>query len=399
MTISQEEFRAAIREVADEVTERDVPPLSLPADELRSRHVVRPRRALSRSVLTPLAAAVAVIAIIAAAVVLSDGPTAPRPSSVAGVRIRLGPEGVPPYFAGFDFGSSDVKIRSTSTGATVAAIRVPRPFTNFWAITGAADYWTFVLVAYNSRDLPSGGPARYFLAQFNPRTARVALRRLPIPGTRDLLTVVGVGLSANGRELAVAQQSINPLIGQLTLYSLATGRVKVWRSAAHIFNRYAGLSWSSTGTLAFNRFGALPKASGVWLLDTGTAGGDLLAHSRQAIAADQPPGDGQGWDGILTTNGKHVVLPVARAVGRVYKSGFQVYSAATGKLLYVLLPRTSRSSNGLAPEIAWAGATGNVLVVLPSTGAPEFGVLSSDRLKAIPHASGALGGLLVQLVF
>ena len=71
MNMGQDQFRAAIREVAGEVTEHDVPPLSLPADEPTRQHVARRLPSSSRRLLASLAAAVAVLAVIATSVVLS----------------------------------------------------------------------------------------------------------------------------------------------------------------------------------------------------------------------------------------------------------------------------------------------------------------------------------------
>jgi hypothetical protein len=395
MTISQEEFRAAIREVADDVTERDVPQLSLPADEPAGQHVVHRLRA-SKRMLAPLAAAVAVIAVIATSVILLGG-SQPRPGSVAGVRIRLGPDGLPPYFVALDFARSDAEVRDTANGATVATFRPLRPFQHFFLVTGAADYWTFVLAAYNTTSAISGLPLGYFVAEFNPRTHRVTQRRLSIPSPPGYFSLAGLALSPDGRELAIADQAggRHPR-AQLTTYSLATGQVNVWKAAGLIFNGYAGLSWSSAGPLAFNRIGAGTKASGVWLLNTATGGGELFADSRLAVAGDQPAGFGQAWDGMLTTNGKQVAMPVMRAVGEVYTYEFRVFSAVTGKLLHVLLPRTSRRPNGQVPQIAWTSATGNVLVVYPPIGETTFGVLRGNQFTPIP---GTGGSLTVQLAF
>jgi hypothetical protein len=398
MTISQEEFRAAIRDVAEEVTERDVPPLSLPADQLGGPAAMRRLRP-SKRVLAPLAAAVAVIAVVVTSVVLSSGSHAPQ--SGTAVPISLGPDGVPPYYLEIGAASSEAKtyadIRSTTTGATIATVSPPKSFRGFYAITGAADYWTFVLAAYKGSFI-SGVTLQLFLARFNPYTARVTLRPLQIASAL-VASLNCLALSPSGRELAIADQTGGPHPrAQLSIYSLATGQVKVWRAAGLIFDPNAGLSWSSSGTLAFNFLGTTgtKKSAGVWLLNTTTPGGDLWSDSRLAVAAHHPGGFVQNLYGTLTTDGTRIVEPVLRPVHGVTTYEFQVFSAATGQLLHVLYPRTSRSQFPQFAQIAWASPTGNILVVSPPIAKPGFGVLSGDRYTPIPHTQG---NYLEQLAF
>lgn len=384
MNISEDQFRAAIREVADEVTDQDVPPLALPAEELRGQHVVRRLPANSR-LLASLAAAVAVIGVITVSVVLSSGGSdAPRPGASGAVRIRLGLDGVPPYYLEIGFARNVAKIRDTATGATIATIRPPRPFHNFYAITGAADYWTFALAAYNGDAILSGGRLQYFLAQFNPLTARVTLQRLAIPSPPHAFSLTGLALSPDGRELAITEQTFHPqLSAQLSVYSLATGQVHVWRARGdYIFNADGGLSWSSSGTLAFNG-----QSGDVWLLNTATAGGDLQSSTHLAVPAKQPAGFVQVLNGVVTLDGTKIIIPVGNSRSP-QKYELRVFSAATGKLLSVLFRYTSNANDGLFGQLAWTGAAGNVLVLSLPTGI--FGVLSADRFTPIPGTQGAV---------
>jgi hypothetical protein len=394
MTISQEEFRGAIREVADQVTERDVPPLSLPSGDL-TRHQVRRLRA-SKHVLAPLAAAVAVIAVVVTSVILSSGSHAPQPSTA--VPISLGPDGVPPYYLEIGGASSEAKtyaeIRSTTTGATIATVSPPGSFRGFYAITGAADYWTFVLAAYKGNVL-LGGTLQFFLAQFNPHTGQVTLQLLPI-ASAPVGSLEGLALSPNGRELAIAELTRGAKRqpgAEVSVYSLATGQARVWQTEGLVFNNGAGLSWSNTDVLAFNFLGetGTRTPAGVWLLDTATPGGDIWSDSRLTVATHQPTGFVQAFNGVLTTDGTKIAMPVLHSVRGGYKYEFQVFSAATGKLLRMLLPQTSHfGQQNVIPEIVWTSATANVLVVSPPVGTPAFGVLRGDRFTPFPRTHGSL---------
>jgi hypothetical protein len=390
MTISQDQFRVAIREAANEVTALDVPPLSLPADVGAGRHLSR-RLWTSKRLLAPLAAAVAVIAVIATPFVLSGRGSHPAwPSTRTGVPIRLNRSGVPPYYLVMSSATSQAEIRDTATGATVATVRLPGPFARLFDATGAADNWTFVLVVYDSKDLPTGRvPLKYYLAQFSPRTDRVTLQRLPIPSPPSDWLPEGLALSPNGRELAIAQleSANNRFSVKVSVYSLATGQVQVWRASSRyqIFNGNASLSWSSTGMLAFNSY-STPKASGVWLLNTASAGGSLFSDSRLAVSSYQRAGFAQASYGVLTTDGRKIAMPVFRRTRTgVATYEFQVFSAATGKLLHVLLPRTSSRQNGVTPGVLWASARGDILIVLPAIGKTTFLELRGDRVTPIPN--------------
>lgn len=392
MTISQDEFRAAIREVAAEVTERDVPPLSLPAVNLTAQRVRRLR--VRKRLLVPLAAALAVIAVIATSVILTGGPRAPEPGSNAAVRVSLGPDGVPPYYLEIAGSGNSAEIRDTAIGTTITTIRPPRSFQGFDAISGAADYWTFVLAAYKG-DVLAGGTLEFLLAQFDPHTGQVALRRLPI-ASAPADSLDGLALSPDGRELAIAQLTRGTnrqIIAKLSVYSLTTGHVKVWQAAGIVFNSGAGLSWSSTGTLSFNFFGETGSKTpaGVWLLNTATAGGDLWSDSRLAVAS-RPRGGGpeQAYDGVITPAGTKIAESTLHDVHGVTTYEFRIFSVATGKLLHVLYPHASRTQETQIPAIAWANAAGNVLVVSPPFGPFGFGVLKGNQYTPIPDTRGNL---------
>jgi hypothetical protein len=402
MTISQDQFRAAIREVADEVTDHDVPALSLLAGDGAAPHIARRWRASNHRLLVSLAAALAVVAVIATSVILAE---VPQPASShartwpggAPARIRLDREGVPPYYLESGYGAK-LEIRDTATGKTVATVRAPKPFDKIGFTAVAAEYWTFAFEAFTQkpyRRTASGlrapaEPYQIFLAQFNPSTARVTVRRLSIPNLSVPETgLAGLALSPDGRELAIALQPDDA--GQIMVYSLVTGRVKVWRAQGYdFFNGFGVMSWSSTGTLAFDKVeGVLTKTLGIWLLNTATPGGNLISDSRHLL---DPPG-GESIGAVLTPDGNEILMPVSTITGfaasaAVGTSEIEVFSVPTGRLLGALLRHTGRKP--VYRRVIWTSASGDVLIVNMSN--REFkdgwGVLRGDRITRLPGTRG-----------
>jgi hypothetical protein len=313
----------------------------------------------------------------------------PQPATAsASVRIRLGPRGVPPYY--LEYSGKGLEMRRTATGAVVATARAPKGF-SFCCAAIAADYWTLAVEAYKFVRLPDGQLSerqQIFVGQFNPRTARVTLRRFAIPlSPANGPGVAGLALAPSGREVAIALNTKDT--GEIRIDSLATGRIRVWRATGHFFNLPASMSWSTSGTLAFAKTGGnLTKNLGTWVLNTSTPGGNLLSDSRHVLR----PATGQnglvGLLGLLTTDGKKIVVPVTDITGLRGSESFgtseiRVYSAATGKLLGVLL-----HYKGLKPvnrDVAWTNASGGVLIVNLSNREYKdgYGVLKGDHLSLL----------------
>jgi hypothetical protein len=408
MSISQDEFRAALRDVADDIAPDTIPPLSLPAGVIR-----QPRQ---RRLLTSLAAAVAVIAVIAASVVLADQAPSPRPSAPAGF---AGLRSVPRYYLallptrvnGNIYPSADAVIRNTVTGATVATVRPPKPFGRFSFVAAGANDRTCILAAQEGPvGDQSNTPARLYQARFEPASRSVSLTPLPVPETPRNRWLGGFALAPNGAALAIVLEYEGPrgeFETQLRIYSLTDKSLisKVWQGHGFIngdallgFDK-PSISWGRGRTLAFT-WGDddIPANDGIWLLNAATAGGGLLADSRHAVRQRVPGGlyTFPSNAGLLTGSGKVIVDAVSRErldSRRHYTvlSEFAEFSAATGRQLRVLWP-----SGAFNEWVQWSNSSGSVLVVAAPVksggerGQVAFGVLSGNQFVPIPRAPAAV---------
>jgi hypothetical protein len=418
MSMTEDRLRAAARAVATTVAERPVPPLDLSRTPGRLP-VARSRRSRLTTVLAPVTAAAAVLALIAALVALSAShsrDSGPSQGSLLAQAPRyymaLVPIGRNPV------GPQKAEIRDTVTGATLATILPPKPFGTFDSVTGAADDRTFVLSAAKGTSYLSGSPTRFILARFNPARGVVVLTTLRVPEVPAGALMTGMALSPSGDELATAVLTGADV--QVSVYSLRTGAVRTWQGTGTIGDGpydTNSISWSRSGTLAFNWLGnsrfvhgrlQLSSEDGVWLLNTSTPGGDLLADSRLAVRQDQPDGLGLAWDGILAPDGQRIVAatmgltpvsdsppatPPQTITARpstfrrtLIRGEFEEFSAATGRAVRTLL--RVASPVGTFP-LVWSNPSGSVLVVgapAASGQQPVFGVLSGNGFTPIPGA-------------
>ena len=359
---TEDDIRAAFRQAAEQAPDAD-DVLAAVREQLAKPGAgqLRAGRTGTRAVHRPLAAlaaAVAVLAVIAGSIALATGGHAPHraaaspPAQVPDA--QPGPPGkAPPYYMivlnnGI---GPDVAVMDTATGARLATVRPPKPYRIFDYIIGARDDRTFVLAA--SRNA-LGGAATLFRARFDPSRRAVTLTALPIPPTPA--NPQNMALSPDGSRLAVLTGQARS--AQLSVYSMTTGAVKVWRQ---VWRQPSGgeayeVSWGRGGVLAYN------WDSGVWLLNTATAGGGLIADSRLAVSA--PHGWTFGPGALLTPDGRTVVAGQERfrhgerLMRRGTNSEFAEYSAKTGRQIGALLPEHDAIEN-----LGWTSPSGNVLIV------------------------------------
>jgi hypothetical protein len=417
MSMTEDRLRAAARAVATTVAERPVPPLDLSRTPGRLP-LARSRRSRFTTVLAPVTAAAAVLALIAALVALSAGHSRESGPSQGSLLAQA-----PRYYMALvpigrnPLGPQKAEIRDTVTGATLATILPPKPFGTFDSVAGAADDRTFVLSAAKGTSYLSRSATRFILARFDPAHGAVVLTTLRVPEIPPGALLTGMAVSPSGDELATAVLTGGDV--QVSVYSLRTGAVRTWRGTGTIGDGpydTNSISWSRSGTLAFNWLGnsrfvdgrlRLSSDDGVWLLNTSTPGGDLLAHSRLAVRQDQPDGLGLAWDGILTPDGQRIVAAMGLApvsdsrpspppqtiTARPSTSGstlilgeFEEFSAATGRAVRTFL--RVASPVGTFP-LVWSNPSGSVLVVGAPAGrgqSPVFGVLSGYGFTPIPGA-------------
>lgn len=324
MNTIEERIRAAARAAAGTVPPDSVPPLELPAGRpSRIRRWQRDARssgpAWARQ-LAPVAAALAVVAIVIA--VLSVSRTESGPPSGTGTtgsapgKVAAGPPlisyvasgQVPPHYVAItahgnpNFNPSYAVVRATVSGKTLATIKPSIADGTIAAVTAATDDRTFVLDEQHwvtpQASANQGFEARaFYLFRLSPSGQPGPLTRLAmsVPGG-EMMT--GFALSPGGGKLAIALEPDNdkkhPSLQEIRLYTLATGAVRTWSGDGTIgsgADDARSLSWTADDqTLAFDWAGNDPGMQvGVRLLAVATEGGSLLAHSRLAVSLVNQP--------------------------------------------------------------------------------------------------------------
>jgi hypothetical protein len=393
---TEEDIRAAYRALA-----RQAPDAGAVLTAVRER--LEPASAglrqdrRGRRPLAALASAVAVMAVIGGSISLAVGGHVPHRAARSqgqAANSRPGPGGAAPrYYVALvvRHASRSLPMRAyavvndTATGATLATATPPKPFRRFVTVAGAADDRTFVLAVDRLQVGSANPPVNLFRAQYEPGRRKITLTALPIPAIPGNEQINGLALSPDGSRLAISTTVFDRGRSEkVSVYSMTSGTVKVWRQAS-VAPAYR-LSWGRGGMLAYN-WDDSPRY-GVWLLNTATAGGGLIAHSRLAVAV--PQGWAFGYGGLLTADGRTVVTAQGRMLTHLppgINYELAEYSAATGRKTRVLLP-----SHDGGPELMWTSPSGTVLVVQTSaTSGPGLvlDVLSGSRLTPIPNPAFA----------
>ncbi|HEY2125548.1 MAG TPA: hypothetical protein VGH77_00020 [Streptosporangiaceae bacterium] len=451
MTMLEEQVRRAMRETAAEISPLNVPPLRLPGGSERGTtgpgRLPRGRLAARwPGWLTPLAAAAAVAAVLAATLTLTGGPGRP------GHRTRLDAllASAPRYYIVLtNTGPSrgwprQAEVRATSTGRIVATLTAPRPDNAFIMVAAASGVGRYVLAAQRMAlehratvgiPVPGGpaaqrrgsvavqvpaGPIRFYRLLLSSSGQVSALSPLPVPALPAGAVLDGLALTPDGRQLAVATRAGGPRPGpEIQVDTLATGaqRVWTWPGAQPVIESLGGtgsaLSWAADDrTLAFSRL--IDGRYNVRLLDT-TAPGSSLAASRPALSLNW---SGRGrrfshgravnntdtFGALLTPDGSKIVVATLTQSMHPLTSefAFTEFSARTGKVVAVLgrwwfIRRWPQQEQA----VLWTNADGSTLLVLahrpgvtlspasPSAGGVfpvAFGVLHGNRFTPVPGA-------------
>ena len=428
MTI-EDRLRAATRAAGDTVAPGSAPPLRLPGTE--------PRRGLARRSgrghrwagwAAPLAAAVAVTAVIAGVLMVSRlafHPPSPRPGTAgrAGpltVQLRRAPStadgAIPPYVVGLAPGplaarSTRAVVRATASGAVLATLTPSGGYDSFTWVTGAADDRTFVLAAYgrgpatgSAQAGPTGDTTGFFLLRLDPAAGTARLTPLSVPPQPDLpgmgSAISGIALSPDGGKLAVALGNQSGR-SELKLSDLRSGSVRVWRArrAARIDGYISAdelganpLSWTADGrTLAVDQ--EIGQAINVRLLDTTAPGGDLWSGVRVATFPNWPSGSVAGSAIISPDGTKVIAMAVTRHATQIQVNEF---SASTGQALgTVVRLRYRRGAITSWPSVLWSDSSGSTLIVKTTRPGTKpiknsdavpgaFGVVTSGHFTPLP---------------
>jgi hypothetical protein len=366
MTCTEEQFRSILREEAADITPDSVPPLSLldGLPTVKSRSLAGTTSPQWRRWLVPLSAAAAVTAIAVAGMVIAAGGRAPQPDSAAPFLWH----GVPRYYFVVTTPAvgtpAEVIVRDTRSGATLTAAHSPRGC-HFAQVSAAADDRTLALACVGGR-LPRQA-ARLFVASFDPITDRLLVTAAHLPEIQHFL---GIAMSQDGTRIAVV--SVTDFFGRqaestLRVYSLASGAVRTWSSAATVGGWMVdvpnvpsprGLMWGPGPLLAFSYFSSADtQADSIRLLNTGAPPGDLVAASRPVVPTDLPDGD-QLLGAAMAGNGASLATVLVRL-----RDGdaleFAEFSTASGRLLRRWAPA---GSSGYG--VLWSDFAGETLVAV-----------------------------------
>jgi hypothetical protein len=374
------------------------------------------RRRMWPGLITPLAAAAAVTAVVAASLAISTafrgharpagpGPAAqshPSPAPLRPAALRQAAlRQVPRYFIALArtgpvqlMGGEAAVVRSTVTGHVLATVAPPRPYRIFTWVSAAADDRTFVLTAQRYWPIASGQaglpaqnrdittPTVFFRMTFYPATHTAKLARLAVPETIQAAQLAGMTVSPDGTRLALdLRQSIQ-------VVTLATGAIRswAWHGGGWIgnFKPFGQVfSWTADGTtLEFQQWGTgHPRPIYIRLLDT-TAPGTSLASSK--IVLTFPDAGAIGFTTLLTPDGTRIVTATPQ--------GITEFSVRTGQ------PILSEDQFHLGlygwQDVLWAGPGGQALVVSDPRGKQTrygpghiLGVLTGNTFTPIPNGA------------
>jgi hypothetical protein len=366
----------------------------------------RPSAGSPRQHLALLAAAAVAVAFVAGC-----GAGSPRPTSHAAAPVQVN---VPPYYVavvspGQRHGSpppDSAVVRATTTGALVARLSPPRPYTLI-AVTGAADDRTFVLYGVGptseSTALYGTYRQRLFLLHVDPAasrsSARVHLTALPaayIPGGQGR-QLLAMALSPDGKSLAaiiVRRLAAAPYAtGYLAVFDLASGTQRTWtrnvwdHTPEPLGDGFPLLQYPSRVQLSWTwdsrslLFITGPTGSQVRLLDVDTAGSSLMADSH---ALPVRPRVILWRDAVITPNGKTVFIQYSSGAATVV-SNLLHFSATTGTATIVnqVVSFTAGHPTGAGPDdVLWTNNNGSKFIVLGAQPGPDKGSLEGNTFFA-----------------
>jgi hypothetical protein len=403
-------FQARAADVASELPPLYLQPARRPGSAARRGGGIAWSRA-HRRWLTPVAAAAGVLAIVAAALAAAGAlpgavaPVVPIETTVPPYYVALINHG-PPTLQGWP--DAIATVRATATGAVLARITPPRPYSSFDAVSAAADDRTFVLWARgneNSRSQMS--PERFFLLRINPSATsadgRARLTALPandIPGGSQVMTMA---LSPDGTSLAAILGHGLAAPADLRVYNLVTGTTKMWtrrtcsacgqtaiNGALPAANTQVAvfLSWAATGkSLAF-----IPDVYGpqLRLLDLSASGNNVQQASKPFAIHGVPVLEWQ--DAYMTPDAKTVFITYQEGKGQSNWTGLLRFSARTGALTTVnkvTQESEGRPAGGGSDSVLWASYNGSQLIV---TGVGSGQAASKQKLFGLDVTAGIYRG-------
>jgi hypothetical protein len=356
--------------------------------------------------LAPVAAAAAVAGVIIASLAISGLILRPagtgRPANSSGVFAK-----VPRYFVAIpEVPGRAVVVGATATGAELGTVAPPKPHTFFAWVGAAGDGRTFVL---GTSSLPRGPwdvttprPVKLYRLVLGRSGHPGHLARLPIPTETG---ITGLALSPDGSKLAVSFLPVPRQTGsKIEVFSLATGarREWVWPGRGTLGQiampvTSGELQWEADNrTLMFEVTTRTPDGwpAQLYLLDTATPGGSLLAsstripvpgtylglqHNRTQYIVGMP---------LITGDGTKLIAPFYRqeAPPRVFGFSITEFSVRTGKPIRVLYQRRS-GTEAAATAVYWVNTDGTAMIAVRG---PVFGVQTPATFTPLPPSTQRL---------
>lgn len=384
----------ALHEQADPVTGDAVDTAGIFARAVcRRRH----RRTATR-VTSVLAAA----ALLAGAWALRPWPARPPGSSGPGYQppglllaaavVRPQPEpaadaGLPPYYVIADHGRPVAVVRRSATGKLLRRVPLPPGTDPKMSQIAAGRPGTFVLALF------SFPRTRFYLLRVpaGGHGARLAPLPVPPPPAGDHVTTLAV--SPDGRTLAVGLQLRGGRHGAVEVVQLATGAVRTWNTART--GQPTALSWAGheLGFFWLDDKPAATSAAGLWTLDTGAPGRNLMSGQRIMPAS---AGGDSVQTALLGPGGRTAIASVTydgtgHVGARSVVGGIVEVSAGTGHPLRTLLAEHAAYSADPA-DPGWY-VTPCQLAAIDGSGAhllvscDRFGRLDRARFTPLPGSS------------
>lgn len=361
-------------------------------------------------------AAAAAVAAVAVGTVVASLPSAPPSKPAGGSAAKP-----PPYYVAIaraaktNSGHAVAVVRATSTGAVIARIAVPHPYTDFAGVTSAADDRTFVLEALSYGT--TAVPAKFYLLRIDPgaripadRTRLTPLGvRLPSGGT-GVLGSLGMALSPDGKSLAVVAPGAQGTANRVAIYDLRTGASHLWADGGCQDNCIIGenlvapnemntVSWTADGRqLGFVQATGATGHSQFRLLNVRAPGDDALADSQpvtlraaRGVLQGVAPRDANWGIALITPDGSSIIVDAAnQGSGQTFPPQTLVrYSARTGALQAVLAirPVILRDS---AEQVLWTSSDGSTILVTGLRGNHSAGLLHAGHYTPIPWSAQLL---------
>jgi len=356
--------------------------------------------------LAPAAAAAAVAGVIIGSLAISGlvlRPAATGPVGSSGVFAK-----VPKYFVAIpEVARLRAVVGATATGAVLGTVAPPKPHTEFTWEAAAGDGRTFVLGAspelHKGATVPGPRPVKFYRLVLGRSGHPGPLVPLPIP--RETAMDTGLALSPDGSKLAV---SFLPARGRggskIQVFSLATGARQewVWPGRGTIGSPViqvgsGGLQWEADNrTLMFE---VTTRTSTGWpaqlyLLDTATPGGSLLASSARIPI----PGTYLGLQHhhthyivgmpLISGDGTKLVASFDHQAAPPKVFGFTIteFSVRTGKPIRVLYQRRS-DTEAASTAVYWVNTHGTAMIAVRG---PVFGVQTPATFIPLPPSTQRL---------